>query len=166
MSITSAFRPSRRTAFLAGVAIVSSTCAPSLAPDAAHAASSPGISQTVTASDPRIDTRFLAALQSVQSGESTTYAIDGVDLRIANENGRLAVDSVTAHQRGFCAVSVASGLVLLGAAGIATLAFATAGAGGAIIAGQVFTTAQLWGAAGVVGAWGALLTWVEGHICR
>lgn len=165
MSITSAFRPTRRTAFLAGVAIVSSTCALSLAPDAAHAASSPGISQTVTASDPRIDTRFLAALQSVQSGESTTYAIDGVDLRIANVDGRLYVDD-TSVNRGVCAVTVASGLVLLGAAALATIAFATAGAGGAIIAGYLMTTSQLWAAAGLLGAYGALLTWVEAHVCR
>jgi hypothetical protein len=119
----------------------------------------------MNASDPRIDARFLAALQSVSPGESTTYTIDGVALRIANVDGRLSVDS-PADEKAVCAVTVASGLVLLGAAALATLAFATAGAGGAIIAGHVFTTSQIWAAAGLLGAWGALLTWVEGHICR
>lgn len=161
-------KPSLKTSAVAIVAAVATMLTLAVAPVPAHALDAQAQLSSLQLSanqHPQIDETFLNALQSLKPGQSTTYSIDGVDLDIANVGGQLHVDEIGADQKAVCAVAVASGLVLLGAAALATLAFATAGAGGAIIAGHLFLTNQIWAAAGLLGAWGALLTWVEKHIC-
>lgn len=110
-------------------------------------------------------------LAQLSDGESFVWrTAEGTNVTIASRDGVIEVSGTASrHARSageVCALAytVATGAFVLGAAALAAIAVASGGSG-AVVAGVFMTTAQLWSAAGLAGAFGGVLAWAQTVFC-
>ena len=113
-----------------------------------------------------------AAIQSLQVGQEVVLdnvivarTAEGLVVDVVQREPLIYTAADIHTAASFCGVALASAIFGIGAGILGVIAASTGGTGTVILAGYVFTGAQVGVLAGLSGSYAALLAWISRFIC-